>query len=170
MSWIRRIFTGTGKGGTVYSVDKLSLRTTGMRSASEYRVGTKDGKAEVSFLEGAWDDGDDREPAKTVLCREDRVLKLMNDCRLLSWDGFRGKHPKGVRDGTMFTLEAIVNDGKTVKAQGSQNFPRHYRKFTDGLREILNDPGTDDPREVLNDPETDDQREELNDPDKGVMQ
>ena len=67
------------------------------------------------------------------------MLDLLNKCSLLSWDGFHGKHPKGVKDGIMFSLQAVLNGGKTIKAEGSENFPRHYRDFTDGLYSLLND-------------------------------
>ena len=38
----------------------------------------------------------------------------------------------------MFSLNAVVNGGKIIRAEGSQNFPKHYRNFTDGLYEMLN--------------------------------
>ena len=74
-----------------------------------------------------------------ALCEEKRVLKLLNDCALLSWDGFVGEHPRGVTDGILFNLTATVDGGRTVKANGSQNFPKHYRDFTDGLYVILSE-------------------------------
>ena len=66
-----------------------------------------------------------------------QALQLLNDCRLLAWDGFYGPHPKHVLDGTMFRLTATVNGDQTIRANGSQNFPKHYRDFTDGLYALL---------------------------------
>jgi hypothetical protein len=137
MSLFDRIF---GKE-TITSFENVTLRISGMRAASEYVIVMKDGMAELSEYNGFHqDEGDAGTPRKRVTCGADRVLKLMNGCGLLSWDGFHGKHPKGVRDGTAFILKAAVNGGKTIFAHGSQNFPAHYREFTDGVRDILNDP------------------------------
>ena len=58
---------------------------------------------------------------------------------MLSWDGFRGEHPKGVLDGTMFRMEATVNGGRRIRADGSQNFPKGYRELDAGIDEILKD-------------------------------
>jgi hypothetical protein len=38
----------------------------------------------------------------------------------------------------MFDFSATVNGGVEISARGSQNFPRHYRDFTDGLYGFLN--------------------------------
>ena len=70
------------------------------------------------------------------MCSTDTVLELLNKCRILSWDGFNGPHPKNVKDGIMFTLKATVNEGKKIYATGSQNFPKHYRDFRDGLNAL----------------------------------
>ena len=75
---------------------------------------------------------------KQVSVSNAMVLKLLNECKLLSWDGFCGKHPRGVMDGMMFSLNAVVNGDKKIRADGSQNFPKHYWDFTDGLYEMLN--------------------------------
>ena len=125
----------------IVSFESVSLRISGMRAASEYVIVMKDGNAELSEYDGFdHDEEDAKAPRRRAVCGADRILKLMNGCRLLSWDGFYGKHPKGLRDGTAFILKAAVNGGKTIFAHGSQNFPAHYREFTDGIRDILNDP------------------------------
>ncbi|MBO4411374.1 MAG: hypothetical protein J5794_04230 [Lachnospiraceae bacterium] len=41
-------------------------------------------------------------------------------------------------DGIMFRLEAFVNGGRRIFADGSQNFPKHYRELTDWLYQTLN--------------------------------
>jgi len=52
--------------------------------------------------------------------------------RLFSWDGFHGKRPKGIKDGTDFIFKATVNGGKEICVTGSQKFPPYYRGFEDG--------------------------------------
>lgn len=116
----------------------VTLRTSGMQPTVEYEI-TNDGeRAEVSQYAVEYRDGETtRRPERRAVCDKAAVIRLMNQCRLFAWDGFDGKHPKHVKDGTQFVLKATVNGGKEIHAKGSQNFPRHYHEFTDGLREIL---------------------------------
>ena len=96
-------------------------------------------EAEVSQYAVGYRDGEKvRQLEKRAVCSAEYALKLMNKCRLLSWDGYHGKHSKGIKDGTNFILKATVNEGKEIYATGSQRFPRHYGDFRDGLREMLN--------------------------------
>lgn len=127
---------GAAKGGRIDSFEVVTLHTSGMRHVSEHEIVMKDGAAEVSLY--GIGHGYERILQKRAVCSKEEALKLLNDCRITSWDGFHGKHPKGVLDGTMFRFKATVNGGVTISADGSQNFPRHYRDFTDGLYEILN--------------------------------
>ena len=69
----------------------------------------------------------------------DRILKLLNDCELISWDGFHGDHPKDVKDGIMFSLKATVNGNRNIRAEGSENFPKHFRELWKGMDAILRD-------------------------------
>ena len=116
----------------------VTLRESGMRGSWEYEIVMKDGRAEVSLYMIRYTGGDDeRELSLRAECGADEMITLLNDCRILSWDGFNGPHPKGVRDGIMFRFSATVNGGEKITASGSQNFPRRYRDFTDGLYGIL---------------------------------
>ena len=128
----------TKRRGKIFSFQTVTLHLGGMRGVCEYEITSKDGKAVVSRYDMHYNDGEkDRVLEERAECGEERMLKLMNDCKLLSWDGFYGKHPKGVLDGTTFRLEATVNGDRHVSAHGSQNFPRRYHDFTDGLYAIL---------------------------------
>lgn len=125
--------------GGIESFEIVAFHTSGMHHATDYELVMKDGKAEVSQYAVGYRDGEkERRLEKRAVCEEADVVKLLNECRLLSWNGFSGPHPKGVRDGKMFTLRAVVNGGKEIRASGSQNFPRHYMNFTNGLYQILN--------------------------------
>ena len=143
-----KLFGGDRDGcstGTIESFELVTLRTSGMRFVTEREIMMIDGVAEVSeygirFSNGA----EERVLERRAVCSEEQILKLLNDCRLLQWDGFDGPHPKGVLDGTMFCLNATVNGEKKIRAQGSENFPKHFRDFTDGLYRILTEQKTRD--------------------------
>ncbi len=122
----------------ITSFEKITLAESGMRFSREYEILCSDGRAEVCLYRISYAGGEDqRIPEKRAGCAADEVLALLNDCRIFGWDGFVGKHPRAVSDGTMFTFRAIVNNGETIYAHGSQNFPKRYREFTAGLERIL---------------------------------
>lgn len=122
----------------IENFEVVTLRVSAMRNVSEYEIVMKDGKAEVSYFSIRFTQSkDERVLEKRVSVDEAEALKLLNDCGVLSWDGFHGAHPRGVTDGTMFNLHATVNGGKKIYATGSQNFPRHYRDLTDGLYDLF---------------------------------
>ena len=130
---------GTEKPATrITSFEIVTLRLSGMRFTTEYEIVMKSKKAEVTEYEIRYEkNGDKRVPESKTVCSPDRVLKLLNDCELLTWDGFVGNHPKDVRDGIMFSLKATVNGSRKIYAHGSENFPEHFREFRDGLEAIL---------------------------------
>lgn len=122
----------------INTFDMITLRMSGMRFVTEHEIVMRDGKAEVSLYGIRYGQNkDERILEERTVCDQSLVLELLNDCGLLSWDGFHGSHPKCVKDGIMFTLKATVNDGKTIYATGSENFPKHFRVFTDGLYKLL---------------------------------
>ena len=127
------------KNSQIESFEIITLHTSGMRYSADVEIVMKGDAAEVSQYQIRYRyPEDERILEKRVSVSCDTMLKLLNECRLLSWDGFHGKHPRGVRDGTMFSLYAVVNGDKKIRADGSQNFPKHYRDFTDGLYKMLN--------------------------------
>ena len=118
----------------IRSFEIITLRLSGMRGSTEYEIIDKNGTCTVTFYRIRFSDGEDKRVAdKQVICKNADILKLMNDCRILNWDGFEGKHPRGVHDGIMFSFEAVVNDHQIITAHGSENFPKYYREF---LREL----------------------------------
>ena len=127
----------------IESFETVTLHTSGMRHVTDYEITRNGDDAEVAEYAVGYRDGEEvRQLRKRAACSVERVLKFLNHCRLLSWDGFYGKRPKGIKDGTNFIFDAIVNDGTKIHASGSQKFPGHYREFTDGLRELLKQDGT----------------------------
>jgi len=129
---------GFFKKEDIESFEIITLHLGGMRGLCEYEIVMKDGLAEVSFYDiRCSQEHDERILRERATCDVARMLSLLNDCRVLSWDGFDGPHPKWVLDGTMFRFTATVNGDRKIYAHGSENFPRHYHDFESGLREIL---------------------------------
>lgn len=124
------------KSEPIESFEHITIRIMGMRQTIEYEVLMKDRSVEVSRYGIRYEDGKDKRIVELKnTCEKERILKLMNECDLLSWDGFKGEHPKGVLDGTMFNMDAIINS-KKIHASGSENFPKHYHEFTNELFQI----------------------------------
>ncbi|MBQ4396150.1 MAG: hypothetical protein II828_01365 [Clostridia bacterium] len=129
---------GHNREKEIRSFETVLLRLSGMRYTAEYEILFRDGSAEISQYAIRFSkEGDQRVPEKRAVCSEKEILQLLNSCKLLAWDGFSGAHPKGVRDGIMFRLEAVVNGNHRIYATGSENFPQHFRDFTDGLNRFL---------------------------------
>ena len=77
-------------------------------------------------------------PQKSCSCSADDVITILNDCKILKWKGFQGKNPHGVRDGYMFNFYAELNGDTVIRADGSNNYPKHYREFQNSITELLN--------------------------------
>lgn len=138
---LRGAFTRAGsKDRRIESFEVVVLRLSGMRGVSEYEIVALDGSAKLTECGVRFSgEKEERIPKRSVICPAEDVLGLLNRCRILSWDGFHGKHPRGVKDGKIFSFSATVNGGKTVRAAGSQDFPSHFSDFTDGLNAALSD-------------------------------
>ncbi|MBQ4648975.1 MAG: hypothetical protein IJB76_07435 [Clostridia bacterium] len=122
------------------SVEELTLTTMGMRFTHVYKISKADGAFTLFRYRKTYRGGEDGlELEIKTNCIEADFIKLMNDCNVLSWDGFHGKHPKNVSDGTMFNFSATVNEDRQIKADGSENFPRGYREFVRTLDQMLYD-------------------------------
>ncbi|MBR0302929.1 MAG: hypothetical protein IJQ80_03680 [Clostridia bacterium] len=122
----------------IVSFEKVTLRESGMRGSVEYEMVSSEDGAEVLFYYIRYNGGEDeRVLDNRAVCGVEEALAILNGCKIMSWDGFDGPHPRGVLDGIMFRFEAAVNGGEKITARGSQNFPRHYREFRDGLYSIL---------------------------------
>jgi len=142
--WMFHIFKNTAGGdkpekiAEITALESLSLRESGMRITQVYEILEKGDKAEISLYTIYYKDGaDERRLESRSACPMEDCLQQLNACKVGSWNGFHGAHPKNVMDGTMFTLEATVNGGTRLYADGSQNFPKHYHDFVGWLSEQL---------------------------------
>ena len=124
----------------VESFETITIRESGMRVTEEYVITNKGDVCEISLyqltpISGTYDDK--RTLLKSTEYDTREFVALMNNCGFASWNGFEGKHPKNVSDGIMFRLNAVINDGETVSADGSQNFPKNYKSFMSEIKSIL---------------------------------
>ncbi len=124
----------------IESVQHVLLRESGMRGIVEREILIDGGSAEISsYLIRYNGEKDERVLQQRAVHPAEDVIRLLNDCGVFAWTGFHGAHPRGLLDGIMFRFEAAVNGGQTIRADGSANFPKHYRDFTDGLYCMLNE-------------------------------
>lgn len=126
------------KNKQIESFDRLLLKISGMRDAWEYEIICRGEKSEVAAYTLCFSKGEDcRRLDNSASVDTKVILGLLNDCRILKWDGFSGANPRGVRDGYMFTLKAVVNGDRNIYACGSNNYPRHYHELIKGITDML---------------------------------
>ena len=134
-----RMFNNNHKN-IIISVQEVSLKIMGMRGSNLYKVNNTGGEIVIErYKERYRNDSFRYEPDKSISCSMEKIVDIMNACNIMRWDGFFGKHPKNVSDGDMFNFTAIVNEGLTIRAEGSANFPKGYHEFIRTLNEMLAD-------------------------------
>lgn len=118
----------------ITSTETMTLTVRGMRGSSVYEFANGELR-----LYREWYAGEEtlRECEACTSCDGQTATALMNACNAMRWDGFHGKHPNSVSDGDRFIFEAAVNNGQTIRAEGSANFPKGYREFVRGLDAML---------------------------------
>lgn len=122
----------------ITSFESLNLRLSGMRVTEEYDIISDGDKAEISYYHIKYGGQEEtRELQKSAVCDTKEVIDILNYCKAGKWNGFHGKHPRGVLDGTMFSLTASVNGGERLYADGSENFPRNFNDFEHWLYDKL---------------------------------
>ena len=122
----------------IESFEKITWNISGMRSIREYEIINKGDEADIAEYEMYYQNGKkERRLQRTANSSAEEILKLLNECSVIKWNGFNGKHPRGVKDGEMFSFEALVNDEEKIEASGSENFPKHFRDFRRAINEML---------------------------------
>ena len=120
--------------------ETINLRISGMRVTQEYEILCRGGETEILLYQIFYANGkDERRLEKSAVVKTEEMLETLNSCGFSGWNGFKGEHPKNVSDGDMFRLEAVINDGEKIYAEGSANFPKGYREFVKKLNKLLND-------------------------------
>lgn len=122
----------------VADFEYIRIRISGMRSQDEYELSCKGAETEILRYSIYYRDGEDRRRLEgSASCDTETVLNTLNEYGFIKWDGFNGPHPKWVRDGIMFSMEASVNGGRLIKAKGSQNFPKHFHELMQWINDTL---------------------------------
>ncbi len=123
----------------IVSFERVFWRISGMRVTCEYEIVRRDDKAEIYEYEMRCITGGGMErcPERSAIISSDQMIELLNTYEVIKWDGFHGRHPRGVLDGETFSFEAIINDGVNIRAGGSANFPKHFREFCRAVYELL---------------------------------
>jgi len=67
------------------------------------------------------------------------LQNILGEQKVLSWNGFSGKNPPGVLDGTSMSFEMKLADGSIVSASGSNNFPKNYDAVRSAIASYVGD-------------------------------
>ena len=122
----------------ISSFEKINLFITGMRFFCEYEIINKGKKTEIALYSKKYSNGEEKRILdKKAETETESFIDFLNSINFGGWNGFNGKHPKGVLDGTMFRMTAKINDEKVIRAEGSENFPKGYRDFLKELDRVL---------------------------------
>ena len=122
----------------IISFSEIKLRLSGMRLTEVYEILCRGDEAQLSQYWLSYENHEDNyHLQKRAAVPAGDVIDVLNQCGVIRWDGFSGKNPPGVRDGTMFEFTATVNGDRKLRADGSNNYPRHYHDFVGSIRRIL---------------------------------
>ena len=125
---------------TITDMERLNLRLSGMRLTEEYEFIVNGDKTEISYYKMSYANSEEeRILEKRTVWDTKTVIDALNGFDVIKWDGFHGKHPKGVLDGTTFKITATLNGGQKLYADGSQNFPKHFHEFEKWLYTVFKD-------------------------------
>lgn len=137
---IFRAHSDNSLGKAVTDIESVSLRLSGMRLTEEYELTVIGGRTEISYYTMSYaNGGEEKILRKRTDCGTQEVIDALNGVDFVKWNGFHGSHPKGVSDGTTFTLTAALNGGQELRASGSQNFPKRFHEFEQWLCGLLRD-------------------------------
>lgn len=131
---------GASKGDVDF--EYFTFKESGMSAVEDVIAGykTEDGVRLVMGCEFYGREEGDLEISREMLGGEDllkEVQHLLGEADIVSWDGFAGANPPDILDGTSFTFECVLSDGRKISAHGSNNFPDSYSKLHRALFEML---------------------------------
>ena len=124
--------------GAVTELTSLTLRLSGMRVTEEYELLCNGNETQLNYYQMSYSGGaEQKRLMRSAAADTETVLQKLNEYGVSGWNGFHGAHPKGVKDGTMFRLEAVVNGEQRITADGSENFPKRFSDLRRWLEETL---------------------------------
>lgn len=122
----------------ITSVEAMTLTLRDMHGGVVYRINGESGKAVIQrYREIYSNEETSLQLEESAVCEIGAFIELTNNCNVLRWNGFHGKHPKNVLDGVMFQFTATVNGEKNIQADGSAKFPKGYHDFMREINKLL---------------------------------
>ncbi len=101
----------------ITSFSEIRLKVSGMRLTEVYEILCRGDDAEVSQYWLSYKNHEDNyNLQKHVTVPAADVIDVLNQCGILKWDGFRGKNPRGVLDGTMFSFPTVQTTFRSTTA------------------------------------------------------
>ena len=83
----------------ITELESLNLRLSGMRITEEYEFLVNGEQTEISYYNMSYANSqEERILKKRVAIDTQTVVDKLNEFGVIKWDGFHGKHPKGVLD------------------------------------------------------------------------
>ncbi|MBR4450941.1 MAG: hypothetical protein IKS39_03815, partial [Clostridia bacterium] len=75
--------------------ESILLTESTMRGSSEFEIINKGETSEIALYGIYYNSGErERRPKEKMSCDTSAVIEILNECGVLSWEGFHGKHPK----------------------------------------------------------------------------
>ena len=124
---------GAGKSKEVTDFEEIYFTTSPGRGKTTRYIITNEGeetKISISVTTSAKNGSGDR--SEKGYCSTEEMIKLLNDCEVLSWDGFDEED----EDGTLiFKFEGTIN-GKEIEAEGRGAYPKYFEDFVDDVEDL----------------------------------
>ena len=126
---------------------RVTLSITGtMASTREYELlKTKKG-FEGALYDGSWNYNKLVSRRQCRMCHSEWGSREYDDLAVkfyklgvLSWNGFSKSDPD-VLDGSSFSLDIELSDGKKIYAHGCNAYPKNYHEFMELIDEAVNGP------------------------------
>ena len=78
------------------------------------------------------------EYAQTIKMFFDRIIEVIDNNEVLSWDGFNGHDPRAL-DGWSFHLRINFENGSQLRAEGENSFPENYSEVRKEFYNLINE-------------------------------
>ena len=133
-------------GGDPIEFSHFILSSQGMSAESTVYEGTKteDGAILEYYIEtSVWDSEKNESIELKIMINKvsggkefyDELSALLGNCRIDTWDGFKGTNSKAL-DGSSMNFSAELLDGSNISASGTNNFPSNYGTLSNTLYDI----------------------------------
>ena len=123
---------GIGKSKKVTDFEEIYFTTSPGRGKSTRYIIINEGeetKITISVSTSARDGSGDR--SEKGYCSTEDMIELLNDCDVLSWNGYDKKGDKDMD----FSFEGTIN-GEEIEAKGKMAYPKNFEDFVDGVEDL----------------------------------